>query len=72
MILTIETHNYMENNGYFTETRRTGKKVLTCAVAVAGSIVTTVGAVTITTGFGLGVFLVGKAISTVGIIICAQ
>jgi hypothetical protein len=46
-------------------------KVFSCGLAVASSVATTLGAATITTGWGLGVFLVGKALSLASIAICA-
>ena len=65
----IETFDYLIDS---IPTTRSASKVANCAVAVVGSVITTLGATTIASGWGLGLFLVGKAVSLYGIATCAS
>lgn len=67
----------IETLDYFTDainatTKSSAGKVANCTGAVVSSVITTAGAATITTGWGLGLFLVGKALSLVFIATCAM
>lgn len=70
LAFSIETFDYLIDSTLM-ETR-SGKTLVSCATAVVGSVITTVGATTIATGWGLGLFLVGKAVSLVGVAMCAS
>ncbi|MEG1006256.1 MAG: hypothetical protein RSO15_08245 [Bacteroides sp.] len=69
LAFSIETFDYLIDS--IPMETRSGKKLVSCATAVVGSVITTVGATTIATGWGLGLFLVGKAVSLVGVAMCA-
>lgn len=53
-------------------TRSNTEKVVDCTAAVVGSVITTIGAASITSGVGLGIFLIGKALSLYSIAKCAS
>lgn len=72
LAFSIESFDYIMNNSTDVTTRSVAKVAVSCGAAVAGSIITTLGAATITTGWGLGLFLVGKAVALVGVAICAS
>lgn len=60
--------DYLNRN----QTRGIKRDTISCTIAVASSVVTTISAIGITTPVGLGVFLVGKALATVSIAMCAS
>lgn len=71
LAFSIETLDYFTDSINAT-TRSSASKVANCIGAVVSSIITTAGAATITTGWGLGLFLVGEALSLVFITTCAS
>lgn len=71
LAFSIETLDYFTNSINAT-TRSSASKATNRTGAVVSSIITTAGADTITTGWGLGLFLVGEALSLVFITTCAS
>lgn len=71
LAFSIETLDYFTNLINAT-TRSSASKATNRTGAVVSSIITTAGAATITTGWGLGLFLVGEALSLVFITTCAS
>ena len=62
VFLALESYKIIGSNSSLRASMSAG-----CAIALAGTVATTLGAATVTTGFGLGVFLVGKALSIVSL-----
>ena len=60
--------DYLNRN----QTRGKRRDTIICTVAIASSVVTTIGAIGIASPFGLGVFLVSKALATASIAMCAS
>lgn len=71
LAFSIETLDYFTDSINAT-TRSSASKATNCIGAVVSSIITTAGAATITTGWGLGLFLVGEALSLVFITTCTS
>ena len=61
----IEVYKYYESSVVTTKGRK-----LNCSMAVVGSVLTTLGACTIESGWGLGLFLAGKAVALYSMATC--
>jgi hypothetical protein len=65
VFLAVESYKIIENANPGTSLLRSMSAG--CIVALAGTVAATVGAITVTSGVGLGIFLVGKALSLVSL-----
>lgn len=64
--------DYINQKDANVQTRGKTRDAISCTVAVASSVACSISAIGITTPVGLGVFLVGKALATVSIAMCAS